>query len=86
MEEGEEEGIGPSPAPGHPHRPGVGPPPPHEPVAAGRQPLPAIVLVGLCLLAAVLLAGAIVAWQFKTIDIPGIKDDALPYFSDQPSR
>jgi hypothetical protein len=32
----------------------------------------------------VLGVGAIAAWRIKSIDIPGIKDDALPFLSDQP--
>jgi hypothetical protein len=33
----------------------------------------------------VALVAAVVAWQVKSIDIPLIKDDALPVFGDKPS-
>jgi hypothetical protein len=53
-----------------------------------RQRLADPGIAGLALLASAvaLLAALIVAWQLKSIDIPGIRDDSLPILGDTPTQ
>lgn len=53
-----------------------------------RQRLAGLGIAGVALLASgvVLLVALIIAWQLKSIDIPGIRDDSLPILSDTPTQ